>query len=171
MLDYKTLRTVFGYCRSMIEKQMGFSFKRSSVSAIYNFHQTDIGLKTSGQPTEKQFDAIQEDGVKIVVNLAPSSTENSLKDERKLVEGLGMTYVHIPVDFSRPALTDFEKFVDIVERHAYADLWVHCAANMRVSAFVYRYRVFVLNHKRSDAIKDLNEIWKPFGAWKQFLDL
>lgn len=171
MLDFKTSRTVIGYCRSMLEKQMGFSFKRSSVPAIYNFHQTDIGLKTSGQPTEKQFDAIKGDGVKIVVNLAPSSAENSLNDERELVERLGMAYVHIPVDFSRPTYNDFEKFVDIVEHHAYSDLWVHCAANMRVSAFVYRYRVFVLNHKRIDAIKDLNEIWKPFGVWKQFLDL
>lgn len=34
-------------------------------------------------------------------------------------------------------------------------VWVHCAANMRVSAFIYRYRCTVLGEDRDTAARDL----------------
>ena len=47
--------------------------------------------------------------------------------------------------------------------------WVHCAANMRVSAFIYRYRCAVLGEAEQVAKQDLEKIWQPFGNWKTFL--
>ena len=171
MLDSNTLQTVLGYCRSLVEKRLGFNCKRPTVAAIYNYHQTEIGLNTSGQPTAKQFEAIKNKGVEVVINLAPSSAENSLQDEQKLVESMSMFYVHIPVDFRNPREEDFSQFVAILEQYSYPSLWIHCAANMRVSAFLYRYRVQILKHKKSDAIRDLYHIWKPFGVWRRFLEM
>ena len=49
-------------------------------------------------------------------------------------------------------------------------LWVHCAANMRLSAFMYRYRVCVLGVDKRVARSDLNKIWEPFGVWKKFVE-
>ena len=48
-------------------------------------------------------------------------------------------------------------------------VWVHCAANMRVSAFVYRYRTEVLGESASVAAEDLRRIWEPTGVWRAFL--
>jgi len=47
--------------------------------------------------------------------------------------------------------------------------WVHCAANMRVSAFMYKYRCEILNENAVKAKVDLEKIWEPFGAWKNFI--
>ena len=171
MLDSNTLQTVLGYCRSLVEKWLGFNCKRPTVAAIYNYHQTEIGLNTSGQPTAKQFEAIKNKGVEVVINLAPSSAENSLQDEQKLVESMSMFYVHIPVDFRNPREEDFSQFVAILEQYSYPSLWIHCAANMRVSAFIYKYRKEVLKMDHNKIIKDLHVFWRPNKTWKTFLGL
>jgi hypothetical protein len=48
-------------------------------------------------------------------------------------------------------------------------IWVHCAANMRASAFIYRYRCSVMKEEESIARQDIEKIWQPFGVWKNFL--
>ena len=48
-------------------------------------------------------------------------------------------------------------------------VWVHCAANMRVSAFMYRYRRDVLGQDPKVLEGDLHRIWEPFGVWKAFV--
>jgi hypothetical protein len=42
---------------------------------------------------------------------------------------------------------------------------VHCIANWRVSAFLYRYRVDRLGWDRDRARTDLDAIWTPDGPW------
>jgi hypothetical protein len=97
-----------------------------------------------------------------VINLLPDNTENYLGNEAALVETLGMTYIHIPVDFDR--------FVDCMQSTSTQKGWVHCAANARVSAFIYRYRRNVLGDNVQSARQALNTIWQPFGVWKTFID-
>jgi hypothetical protein len=41
---------------------------------------------------------------------------------------------------SWPTDTEFEQFKDAMAKLNGKKIWVHCAANMRVSAFIYRYR-------------------------------
>ena len=38
-------------------------------------------------------------------------------------------------------------------------MWVHCAANARVAAFMYRYRATVLGEQKDVIRKDLEAIW------------
>jgi hypothetical protein len=40
--------------------------------------------------------------VRYVINLGLHSHEKALPDEAATVDSLGMTYVHIPVDFQNP---------------------------------------------------------------------
>ncbi len=166
-----TLLTTIGYVRSLIEKKMGLSFKRNSLNGIYNYHLVSSGFKTSGQPTARQFTAIRDIGINTVLNLAPTSAENSLENEAEVIDQLGMAYVHIPVDFKAPTDQDFARFVEVISSHDKETIWVHCAANMRVSAFIYRYRCEVLGHTPSEAKQDLDAIWEPFGVWKEFVQL
>src|SRR5690606_1680022 len=81
-----------------------------------------------------QFPAIRAAGYTQVINLAPHGAENALPDERAMVEGLGMRYVHLPVDFSNPTEEDFAAFCAAMSGMSGDErIYVHCAANMRVS--------------------------------------
>src|ERR1700730_12593455 len=60
------------------------------------------------------------------------------------VSRLGMTYIHIPVDFQNPTDDDFDQFCAVMEQLKEVPVHVHCIANYRVSAFFYRYRRDVL---------------------------
>ena len=138
------------------------------MSDIYNFLPIENLYATSGQPSESQFQLIHAAGYEVVVNLAPTSMlENSVVAEAHILSGLGMEYVHIPVDFKNPAEDDFGRFVTTVQNRE--RVWVHCAANMRVSAFTYRYRTEVLNQDQDQAMKDLKRIWEPVGVWSEFI--
>ncbi len=46
---------------------------------------------------------------------------------------------------------------------------VHCAANYRVSAFLFRYRRDVLGHDEALARADLDRIWTPDPIWSEFI--
>jgi hypothetical protein len=48
-------------------------------------------------------------------------------------------------------------------------VYVHCAANMRVSAFVFLYRVLCQRVAISEAEKDLQAIWQPDEVWRHFI--
>src|ERR1700720_4588133 len=69
--------------------------------AIYNWQRLDNRMTTSGQPTEKQLADIHALGVRHIVNLGLQTHEKALPDEAASVSRLGMTYIHIPVDFQK----------------------------------------------------------------------
>lgn len=77
--------------------------KTARVIDIDNFRAIDATLTTSGQPTEDQLRAVADEGYEVVINLAlHNHPRYSLPDEAGLVESLGMTYIHIPVQFEAP---------------------------------------------------------------------
>src|ERR1700746_774795 len=81
------------------------------------------------------------------------------------VSRLGMTYIHIPVDFQNPTDDDFDQFCAVMEQLKEVPVHVHCIANYRVSAFFYRYRRDVLGVGEATARADMEQIWHPEGVW------
>ncbi|MEL0115948.1 MAG: phosphatase, partial [Gammaproteobacteria bacterium] len=75
-----------------------------------------------------------------------------------------------PVDFNNPLDEDFNKFVAALEQNKHKKIWVHCAANMRVSAFVFKYRRDVLGLSPKNIEVDLETIWVPNKTWGSFLE-
>ncbi len=116
---------------------------------IYNWRRLDDRITTSGQPTEPQLADIHALGVRHIVNLGLHTHDKALPDEAASVSRLGMTYIHIPVDFP---------------------VHVHCIANYRVSAFFYRYRRDVLGMDETQARGEMEAIWHPEGVWAAFVD-
>ena len=102
---------------------------------IYNWRRLDDRITTSGQPTEPQLADIHALGVRHIVNLGLHTHEKALPDEAASVSRLGMTYIHIPVDFQNPTDQDFEQFCSVMEQLRKVPVHVHCIANYRVSAF------------------------------------
>ncbi len=141
----------------------------ANLSGIYNFHAIGDQLGTAGQPTESQFQLVHDAGFKAVINLALPTSDHALPNEGSVVTGLGMSYVHIPVDFKAPTSQDFEAFCRMMEAFDDQPVFVHCAANMRVSAFVFLYRVLHQRIARSEAERDLHAIWEPDEVWNRFI--
>lgn len=136
---------------------------------IYNFLSISDSIATAGQPTVAQFDSIKDAGYQVVVNLALPTSINAISDEQKLVEAQGMEYVHIPVIWEQPTLADIERFFAVMQANADKRVFVHCAMNMRVSAFIYLYRLLHEQVSEEEAKRDLHKIWIPNQTWQQFI--
>lgn len=126
---------------------------------LVNYHEYSASLLSSGQPTREQFPAIRAAGIEAIINLAPVTDPASLADEQQIVEGLGIPYTHIPVDWDHPGAADFARFLAAMESYQGKRILVHCYAGSRASAFVYLYRLGVQGAARDDAHATLVDIW------------
>lgn len=127
-------------------------------------------LGTAGQPTTEQLAAIRAAGYEVVVNLAVPESPNALPNEEELVTAQGMAYVHIPVVWEAPTAEDLDRFFAVMDRNRGRRVFVHCALNMRVSCFVFLYRVLRLGVPAEAAWQDVLAIWEPNPVWQQFVD-
>lgn len=142
----------------------------SALSSIYNYRAVDDSLCTSGQPTAAQLGNIAAAGFTTIINLAlHDDPRYSLPDEPGSVESLGLTYVHIPVQFAAPTEADLLAFFAAMDAHRDEKLWVHCAANMRVSAFLGLYRVIKQAWEVGHAFELMHGLWQPNEVWSSFI--
>jgi protein tyrosine phosphatase (PTP) superfamily phosphohydrolase (DUF442 family) len=146
------------------------SRQAASLADIYNYRAIDKKLGTAGQPAEEDFKLIRGAGFETVINLALPTSDNALPNEGSVVTGLGMTYVHIPVDFKAPTTRDFQYFCQMMDAFGSRPLFVHCAANMRVSAFVFLYRVLRHRVAVAEAERDMHAVWHPDETWSCFIE-
>jgi protein tyrosine phosphatase (PTP) superfamily phosphohydrolase (DUF442 family) len=141
-----------------------------ALTDIRNFVAIDDRLGTAGQPTEPQVREVAAAGYTAVVNLGLLDPKYCLPDEAALVESLGMEYRHIPVKFDAPAVGDFRAFVATMDAHAATRVFVHCAANYRVSAFVALWGELRLGWTRARADEHARRLWQPDETWLAFLE-
>ncbi len=127
------------------------------------------GTATSGMPQPEHFREIADAGFRTVINLALPTSDNALPNEADLVTRAGMTYVHIPVLFDAPKRADYDRFEKVLNAVRDQPVFVHCAANMRVSAFMYLYHIRPGLMARDLAEADLRKIWEPDATWTQFV--
>ena len=145
---------------------------------LFNYYEYSPQLMSSGQPTRAQFAAIRAAGVEAVINLAPVTDPGALADEQALVTGLGMDYVHIPVNWDHPAPADLDRFYAAMAQFTGRRLLVHCYAGSRASAFVFLYRVTRRGEAEQGARATMLEIWDnnpgyelaKVPQWTAFID-
>jgi ribosomal protein L11 methyltransferase len=126
-------------------------------------------LMTAGQPRREHFPVLASGGVKTVINLAMPSSPNYLVDEAELVHANGMEYHALPIEWTRPTAADFAAFCSIMSGLGDRKCLVHCALNMRVSAFVFLWRVLRCNEDVEASARDLYAIWQPDENWTRFI--
>lgn len=137
---------------------------------IHNYRQAAPELATSGQPREDQLAAIAAADYEAVINLAlHDDPRYSLKDEASSVRALGMEYIHIPVQFGAPTAHDLALFFDAMDRLKGRRVWVHCAANMRVTAFLGLYRLMRERWPEERAFSLMRDVWQPNEVWSAFI--
>jgi uncharacterized protein (TIGR01244 family) len=150
---------------------MGWAAMRhAAVTDIYNYLRLDERLTTSGQPSVDELAAVARDGIEVVINLAlHDDPRYSLPDEAGTVTALGMSYVHIPVKFDAPAERDLLAFFSALDANEDRNIFVHCAANKRVTAFVGLYRAIRQRWDVERAFAPMKKIWEPNENWSAFI--
>lgn len=115
-----------------------------------NFRQVHENLLTAGQPNETQLADAARHGVKVVINLAlHNDPRYSLGDEAGCLRGLGMDYVHIPVQFNAPTEDNLRAFI--------------------AAMFVGLYRVLCEGWAADKAFEPMRSVWEPDAVWTQFI--
>ena len=142
----------------------------ADLTTVFNYLKYSDDLSSAGQIPYEQIVSLEEAGFDIVINLATvNESGNAL--EGFLVAEQGMTYLNIPVSWQEPPLEDVEMFFNMMNASKGKRVFVHCAANMRATAFVYLYRTLVQGVDEAKARADMETIWDPAGspAWDQLI--
>jgi uncharacterized protein (TIGR02246 family) len=140
------------------------------IKGIRNFYCIDENLCTGGQPSKEQLAAVRDAGFEVVINLAlHDDPVGSLPGEPGHAASLGMEYIHIPVRLSSPTRQDLEAFFRAMTQCAGRKVFLHCALNKRVSAFLGLYRAIELKQPTDEAFRLMHRIWKPDAVWKAFI--
>ena len=142
-----------------------------ALTDIRNFQVIDEQLGTAGQPSEAQLAEVAADGYAAVVNLGLLDSKYCLADEAASLASLGLEYRHIPVKFDAPTVEDFRTFAATMDEWAGKKIFVHCAANYRVSTFVALYGELRLGWTRERADALLRTLWQPNDTWRAFIEL
>ena len=137
---------------------------------IHNFLALSNTLATSGQPSVEQFQAVAEAGYEVVINLGLHDAEYALENEEAVIVALGMRYVHIPVEWENPTRERLLEFLQAMEDNRERLIFLHCAANMRVSIFIALYRILREGWAAGEAMREVEKIWKPNQIWRRFFD-
>ena len=139
---------------------------------IYNFLALSENLFTGGMPNYEQLTAAAQQGVEMVINLAPHEVSNALPGETELVTSLGMQYINIPVIWNTPTKDGLDRFMDIMDESQDKKILVHCQANFRATAFVALYRILRQGWNAEDAMAGMHKIWdaEDYPIWKMFIE-
>lgn len=139
------------------------------IDEIINLRSYSGTFASAGQPTEEQLASVQQAGFERVIYLAFSDHENSLANEDRVVRGLGMQYIHLPIDWNAPTVDDFGVFAATMRANPEKKTLLHCQVNYRASAFSLLYRVIYDGVSLADAKADMNSVWTPNETWRDLI--
>jgi len=138
--------------------------------SITNYLRPTPEIYTGGQPTPEEIAALGKAGFQIVINLAMENSPSALPDEQQLVQEAGMAYVHIPVEWESPQKEDLLKFISFFQQYRAFKVFTHCVLNMRVSVFIYLYRVIVEKMPSDECWQAVLKVWQPNEVWQKFIE-
>ena len=139
------------------------------MNKILNFIKINELISTSGQPKIEEFEFIAKEGFEVIINLALNSSSNAIENEDKIVSSLNMSYIHIPVDFENPRISDLKLFLNILQALGANKVWIHCAKNYRVSAFMYVYHKYILHTPFEQIDLSIFDMWQPSSVWQELM--
>lgn len=142
-----------------------------AVADSRNYRSIDDHVATSGRVASDDLAGLRSEGFEVVVNLLPDQSPYALAGEREIVEAQGLEYVHVPVDFARPTVTDYEEFERVMDRIDGRRALIHCAANYRASAFYSCWAVRRGRWTREEADRLVGSLWNPaeHPGWPELL--
>ena len=128
-------------------------------------------LVTGGQPDEDELHDIGKSGFEVVINLGLDNKEYSCPNEKDILALYEITYFHLPVSFQNPQNEHYWEFSEILRSISDKKVFIHCAANKRVSVFVALYQVIEMKLPLQEAQKNIRSIWQINSVWENFISL
>jgi protein tyrosine/serine phosphatase len=112
-------------------------------------------LYRGGQPNQKGFVALRELPVKTVVSLR--WRKRRVESERLIVEGLGMRFVSIPLNYwTLPSHDHVRQLLEIVDDQANQPVFIHCFHGAdRTGVMVAMYRILRHDWSLHEAYKEM----------------
>lgn len=105
-----------------------------TITATNLMHPQD-SVFTSGQPTQEEFQAMAEAGIKHIINLRPNAEMDW--DEAQYVESLGMTYSQLPIASAADlTVSNAEALDQLLNKAGGEPVLVHCASGNRIGAVI-----------------------------------
>ncbi len=114
-----------------------------AAAAVVQAQQTDIpnradpieGITTGGQPSAQALSAIAEQGYTAVIDLRSAGEDRGF-DEAATVEGLGMSYISLPVSGASGISYENANALDRILADIDGPVLLHCASSNRVGALL-----------------------------------
>ena len=126
-------------------------------------------LTTSGQPTEADLALVASAGYDRIVFLAFTNHPKAVAHEDLIVRELGLQFIHIPVEWESPKLSDFNTFAALMQTQGGDRALVHCEVNFRASVFGFLYQVLYEAADVDAAMSLMHSIWVPDDTWEAFI--
>jgi tyrosine-protein phosphatase SIW14 len=160
MQHYSSLRrraAIFGFTASLT---LASAWAHSQNDNLPNFQKVDDHVYRGAQPTDSGFKELAQLGIKTIVDLRDVG-EHSQADEEKIVTGLGMRYVSIPMHgLSTPKDDKVAAVQALFNDTTNGPVFVHCKRGAdRTGMVVAVYRI---SHDQWDNKKALSEA-KSYG--------
>jgi tyrosine-protein phosphatase SIW14 len=131
---------------------------------IARFHQVDERLYRGAQPTDVGLRRLHDLGVRTVINVRDEA-DAEVEKERRIVESLGMRFVHIPISdgnvftwYRQIPEDTVKRFFEVVDAVP-APLFIHCKRGTdRTGALVAFYRIARNGWDAARAVSEANEV-------------
>ena len=175
LFEKRPMKTIFA--ASLFCLLAGFSAAKTDAAnadegnglSLLNRIDYSPSLTTSGQPTEAELALIAAAGYDQVIFLAFTNHPKAVAHEDDMVRGLGIQFIHIPVEWESPSLGDFAAFAAVMQAHGGARTLVHCEVNFRASVFGFLYQVLYEGADLDEAMSLMQSIWVPNATWDAFI--
>lgn len=100
---------------------------------ITNYVIARPGVASGGQPSGEGLARLKELGFRTVINLR-TADENGFVDEKAVLEGQGLRYVHVPLTAATLSDADVRAVRAVLDDAAAGPVLIHCASGNRVGA-------------------------------------
>jgi uncharacterized protein (TIGR01244 family) len=158
---YQLVLTLF--VLSALAPQSAAAEEAAADVPIDRFHQVDEHLYRRAQPTELGLTRLHQLGIRTILNIRDEG-DAAVENERRLVESLGMRFVHIPIkdgnifNWSRRIPTDtVRRFFDVLGSVP-GPVFIHCKRGTdRTGALVAIYRIARNGWDAARALQEANE--------------
>jgi protein tyrosine phosphatase (PTP) superfamily phosphohydrolase (DUF442 family) len=140
----------------------GLTFAGSSAGGIGRFLQVNENLYRGAQPSDPGFKYLAKIGVKTVLDLREHD-ERSAAEER-VVTGLGMRYVNVPMGgLTPPTEAQTIQVLRLLEDSSNGPVFVHCRQGKdRTGAVIGAYRIDHDHWENAEALKEARAIGMSF---------
>jgi len=136
---------------------------------IFNFYQLSDNIATAGQPTIDELGKVVESGYEIIINTAANDYDTVIPNEGEIIQSLGIPYINIPVILKSPKFEQYYLFRDLMKFFEGKKTFLHCAKNIRVSAFCYLYFSVEKGWEEEKAKTPIFKAWQPDDVWIDFI--